>query len=304
MAIGVPAGRALPQCRGPVVADGQGASRRPGAPRGRHHAGVGADDGRHGDGDGGIRLVAHTVRRRSVSAIDVSGSDDAWVRTGVGPESDARVFVPRHLGYAAVFTAAALATGGVLAMPMGAVLMNQMGEYVGAMAARSAHPATSVDLGWHPWAVVRIIGFVMIGVVLSGVLLSRVLGFAYSLRQHRRWLFVGAALLVLDIALKAVLAPAWGAILKDRGGMVKALAIAAVAWPLVLGGALVARAHDAAPAFVTAIYVAASRVCHQTPERSFHTGGVKWPVCGRCSGLYLGGAAEIVVPFEFSDELI
>lgn len=142
----------------------------------------------------------------------------AWVRTGVGPESDARVFVPRHAAYAAVFTAAALATGGALAMPMGAVLMNQMGEYVGAMAARSAHPAVSVVLGWHPWAVVRIIGFVMIGVVLSGVLLSRVLGFAYSLRQHQRWLAVGAALLVLDIALKWVLAPWWGAILKDLAG--------------------------------------------------------------------------------------
>lgn len=77
--------------------------------------------------------------------------------------------------------------------------------------------------------------------------------------------------------------------------MVKALAIAAVAWPLVLGAALVARAQDAAPAFVTAIYVAASRVCHQREERSFHTGDVKWPVCGRCSGLYLGGAAGALI---------
>lgn len=73
--------------------------------------------------------------------------------------------------------------------------------------------------------------------------------------------------------------------------MVKALALAAVVWPFVLGGAVVARAHDAAPAFVTAVYVATSRICHQKPERSFHSEGVKWPVCGRCSGLYIGGAA-------------
>jgi uncharacterized membrane protein len=72
--------------------------------------------------------------------------------------------------------------------------------------------------------------------------------------------------------------------------MVKALVIATVAWPLLLGGALEARVHQTAPVFVTAIYVAASRVCHQKPERSFHTAGVRWPVCGRCSGLYLGGA--------------
>ena len=73
--------------------------------------------------------------------------------------------------------------------------------------------------------------------------------------------------------------------------MVKALALAAVVWPIVLGGAVVARAHDTAPAFVTTVYVATSRICHQKPERSFHSAGVKWPVCGRCSGLYLGGAA-------------
>ena len=73
--------------------------------------------------------------------------------------------------------------------------------------------------------------------------------------------------------------------------MVKALVLAAVAWPFVLGGAVVARAHDAAPAFVTAVYVATSRICHQKPERSFRSAGVKWPVCGRCSGLYIGGAA-------------
>ncbi len=141
-----------------------------------------------------------------------------WVRTGVGPESEPGVFIPRHLAYAGVFTATAVATGGALAMPMGAVLMNQMGEYVGAMARQSANPVTSVLLGWHPWAVVRVIGFVMIGVVLSGVLLSRVMTFPYSLARHRLFLFVGGGLLLLDIALKSVLAPSWSAILKGVAG--------------------------------------------------------------------------------------
>ena len=39
------------------------------------------------------------------------------------------------------------------------------------------------------------------------------------------------------------------------------------------------------------VQMAGSRVCHQRPERSFHTSGVRWPVCARCSGLYLGAAA-------------
>jgi len=141
-----------------------------------------------------------------------------WVRTGVGAESTPSTFMPRHLGYAAVFSAASAATGGLLSMPMGAALMNQMGEYVGAMAAASAHPFASAVLGWHPWAVVRVIGFVILGVVLSGVVLSRVMRFSYSLRSERRWLQVGAALLVLDIALKSALAPAWATLLKGLAG--------------------------------------------------------------------------------------
>lgn len=39
------------------------------------------------------------------------------------------------------------------------------------------------------------------------------------------------------------------------------------------------------------VYAGAGLVCHQRPERSFATCGRSWPVCGRCSGLYLGAAA-------------
>src|SRR5262249_1687630 len=61
----------------------------------------------------------------------------AWVMTGRGTESTPSAFVPQHAGHAALFTALALATGGVLAMPMGAALMNYMGTYVGSLSAAS-----------------------------------------------------------------------------------------------------------------------------------------------------------------------
>jgi len=35
-------------------------------------------------------------------------------------------------------------------------------------------------------------------------------------------------------------------------------------------------------------YSAGAVVCHQLPERSFAWAGQQWPVCARCSGLYLG----------------
>jgi uncharacterized membrane protein len=48
-----------------------------------------------------------------------------------------------------------------------------------------------------------------------------------------------------------------------------------------------ARHAGTEPAWTQVLYLAASKICHQRPERSFCTGGIQWPVCGRCSGLYL-----------------
>lgn len=141
-----------------------------------------------------------------------------WVRTGEGPESRPADFVPAHLTHLAVFSAAALATGGLAAMPMGAALVNQMSDYVGALAAAGPHPVASAVLAWHPWAVVRVIGFVIIGVLFSGVLLSRVMRFPFSLGAHRLWLLVAASLLVLDLLLKWLLAPSWAVLLRGLAG--------------------------------------------------------------------------------------
>jgi hypothetical protein len=132
-----------------------------------------------------------------------------WVMTGQGAESTPSQFIPQQAGHALVFSALAILTGGALAMPMGAVLMNYMGHYVGTLAAIGAHPAALVILGWHPWAVIRIISFVVIGVVLSQPLVR----FARRERVEGRgdyrllaWAGVG---LVADVLLKTLLAPTW-----------------------------------------------------------------------------------------------
>lgn len=66
-----------------------------------------------------------------------------------------------------------------------------------------------------------------------------------------------------------------------------ALIVAAFAWPALLAAATWEVVEGRTPAWSAVVYAAASRVCHQRPERSFHTAGVKWAVCGRCSGLYV-----------------
>jgi hypothetical protein len=132
-----------------------------------------------------------------------------WVMSGRGPESTPSQFIPQQAGHAAMFAALALLTGGIVAMPMGAVLMNYMGTYVGSLAAAGGRPLTMMIVGWHPWAVIRIASFVVLGVVLSTPLLSRVLRFRIDRDKARALALAACAGLVLDVVMKWLLAPAY-----------------------------------------------------------------------------------------------
>lgn len=76
--------------------------------------------------------------------------------------------------------------------------------------------------------------------------------------------------------------------------MVRFLVAGAVAWPILLTAATAARIHHTAPWASSLTYIVAGQVCHQRPARSFHTAGVQWPVCGRCSGLYVAAPAGAI----------
>lgn len=77
--------------------------------------------------------------------------------------------------------------------------------------------------------------------------------------------------------------------------MVRILVLASVIWPLLLGVSVWQRARGPAPVWTAGVYLACSRICHQKPERSFQSAGVAWPVCARCSGLYLAAPFGAVV---------
>ncbi|HYT69675.1 MAG TPA: hypothetical protein VEL51_24865 [Vicinamibacterales bacterium] len=141
-----------------------------------------------------------------------------FIRTGYGPEGDVRAFLPQHVAHAAGFCVLAIATGAVLAMPLGAWLMNYMSYSVGALGAASAHPWKVMALAWVPWAVIRIAAFVVLGVVLGGPLLARLLHFDYRLRERRGWLAIAAAGLLADILLKWTLAPSWRELIRAAAG--------------------------------------------------------------------------------------
>lgn len=85
-----------------------------------------------------------------------------------------------------------------------------------------------------------------------------------------------------------------------RGGLglslARVLLSLAVLWPLVLASGWWSRAgRPTGVGWDTIVYPAAAAVCHQRPDRSFHTAGTAWPVCGRCSGLYLAAPVGAVL---------
>ena len=139
----------------------------------------------------------------------------AWLETGEGRESDPSRFVPQHALHAGAFVALSLLTASVVSVVFGAALMNYMAYYVAELIRLTpSHPWLAALLGWHPWSIVRIVSFVTLGVLLAEPLLRRVTR-APRLAPPRALLALALAGLVVDVCLKALLAPHWAALLRS-----------------------------------------------------------------------------------------
>jgi uncharacterized membrane protein len=49
------------------------------------------------------------------------------------------------------------------------------------------------------------------------------------------------------------------------------------------------------PVVAALVRTSGAVICHQRPERSFHGDGGQFPVCARCTGLYLSGALGALI---------
>lgn len=131
----------------------------------------------------------------------------AWIRTGVGPESDPSTFLPRHALHFGAFSLLAFATAGGAGLLFGAVLLNYMNFYVGALLAEAALPARIAPFAWPIYAVVRVAGYVVCATALARLLLYR--REVSDRRAALGTLAFGFALVVTDALLKAALAPGY-----------------------------------------------------------------------------------------------
>jgi hypothetical protein len=137
----------------------------------------------------------------------------SWIATGVGAESDWRAFLPQHLLHFGAFAALTWASAGYLGLVLGAVLMDYMSYFVASYALAAGRPLLGLVAAWVPWSVVRVAAFVLVGAVLARPLLARRC-WPFGVGE-RRLLVLGLAGVAADLALKAWLAPAYGAFLRD-----------------------------------------------------------------------------------------
>lgn len=133
-----------------------------------------------------------------------------WIQTGVGTESTPLRFIPQHFLHFLIFFGLSLLTASILSLLMGAVLMNYMSFYVGNLISISHDSFLAALMGWHPWAVLRVISFVVLGVILGEPMVCILTGRNFELTESKRLLWIALAGLVVDIVLKALLAPWWG----------------------------------------------------------------------------------------------
>jgi uncharacterized membrane protein len=72
----------------------------------------------------------------------------------------------------------------------------------------------------------------------------------------------------------------------------------ALLWPAAMISAtrIAALPHQGAATYVlaAAVYISGSLLCHQRPERSFYVWGAQFPVCARCTGIYVGAAFGVI----------
>jgi hypothetical protein len=135
-----------------------------------------------------------------------------WIATGVGPEGNIRLFLPRVLLEFVLVLVLSAATAGVAGLALGAVLLGYMNGYVGWVAANAdphVGPLAASLIAWPPWSVTRVAAFICAGTAAALWGYPRLLARGAPRGRFARLLLVAVLLLALDIFLKWWLAPLW-----------------------------------------------------------------------------------------------
>jgi hypothetical protein len=160
-----------------------------------------------------LAIIFATISQRSlVSGRIINGEAYVsemfeWIRTGRGPEGDPSLFMIPKIKEIAIFTALSLASIGLLGLFLGAVLL--MNYYAGVLMlhAKPEHLLGVVLLSWQIYALLRVVGYVLLGVALSR--LSYIIIFQHRFtveKDVKRLLSWSLVFIALDFLLKSTVA--------------------------------------------------------------------------------------------------
>lgn len=135
-----------------------------------------------------------------------------WILTGNGTESSLNLFLPIHIQQYIAVSILSFLTLGSASLFLGTYLLNYMNFYVSKLIQSSLYPGLAMLIGWPPWSVLRVIGFICTGIALTDLglrLIARLRQDDYANAFSFRYLYLGIGLVTADIIVKAILAPIW-----------------------------------------------------------------------------------------------
>ncbi|MCC5609928.1 hypothetical protein LC612_24925 [Nostoc sp. CHAB 5834] len=144
-----------------------------------------------------------------------------WIRTGEGMEGSLNLFLPDHLLHYRIFCILCVVTLSSAALIFGTWMLNYMNFYVAELVKVSAKPWLAAILGWYPWSLLRIIGFIATGVALAALglnLVTRIRGEVPKSPFPKTYMLIGIGFVIADIVVKALLAPIWQKLLLSALG--------------------------------------------------------------------------------------
>lgn len=122
-----------------------------------------------------------------------------WLLTGADPEYELAAWVPAHAQLAAAMVPLTYLSLGLIPCLQGLHEVDLMNFYVGRLLAESGDGLLSLVVGWHPWSVLRGLGFTVLTATLALWSYQRLVGQAAgSWRRLGLRLALGAALLLAD----------------------------------------------------------------------------------------------------------
>jgi hypothetical protein len=157
-----------------------------------------------------VAVVALTVRDPIGTAGIVPGAEDYWQKTRhwIVTGDDVAEYrpadwLPDHLVMVAGVPFAGYTSLGAIPLAAGVTQIDLMNYYVGRLVLAGDSPTVMVLLGWHPWSVLRGLGYAVLIVEAVSLSLERLVGRPLSTRRRRVYRWAGGVSLVCaDAAVK------------------------------------------------------------------------------------------------------